>query len=58
MNAVLLTLSIGVLAVGVPLSAHHSFAADYFEERTDFWWPWHVPSLDLNLIYATNITIR
>ncbi|MEP7310245.1 MAG: DUF6152 family protein [Acidobacteriota bacterium] len=34
MKAVLLTLSIGALAVGVPLSAHHSFAADYFEDRT------------------------
>ncbi len=30
----------------------------YFEERRDFWWPWRIPSWDLNLIYATNITIK
>jgi hypothetical protein len=28
------TLLIGIVAAGVPASAHHSFAAHYFEDRT------------------------
>ncbi len=30
----------------------------YFDERHDFSWSSRIPSLDLNLIFATNITIR
>ena len=34
MKAVLLTVLLGTLAAGVRVSAHHSFAADYFEEKS------------------------
>ena len=34
MKAALLTVLMGTLAAGVQLSAHHSFAVDYFEQRS------------------------
>lgn len=34
MKSSFLALSLGVAGLAAPLSAHHSFAADYFEERS------------------------
>jgi hypothetical protein len=34
MRAALLTLLVGVVALRVPVSAHHSFPAHYFEDQT------------------------
>lgn len=34
-----------------------AFIRYYFDRREEHWWPVRVPSTDLNLIYAVNITV-
>jgi ubiquinone/menaquinone biosynthesis C-methylase UbiE len=34
-----------------------AFIRYYFDRREEHWWPFRVPSADLNLIYAVNITV-